>query len=194
MHQYEGMVKENTKDRIMDEAQILVQLRGHNGYSYRDLSKTLGIATSAIHYHFQSKDDLGSALIERYRKRVETRLAEVAVRSSELKQRMREVASIFEAIASDNQKICVCSALGSEYHSLPEAMKAELNRLVDCIEGWIHRFFAEAKAKGELTADHNPESAAALWHSALQGALVITRVTDASHLKNTISELMRTLE
>lgn len=189
-----GMVLDHAKKQILDAAQRQVQLRGHNGYSYRDLSRELDITTAGIHYHFPSKDDLGRALIERYGKNVTTYLAEIAATSPDLKTRMRKVAGIFESIIGDNGKVCICAALGSEYHALPEVMKKELGRLISEIEGWIHRFLAEGKARGELPEAIDAKSLATLWHSALQGALVMSRATDGKRLQNTIQELMRTIQ
>ena len=48
----------NTREKIVDHAFQLMLQRGVNGFSYRDISKPLGVKNAAIHYHFPSKMDL----------------------------------------------------------------------------------------------------------------------------------------
>ena len=60
---------ESTAAAILDIAQRLIQMRGYNGFSFKDIATSLGIRTASIHYHFPSKADLGVSLTSRYRER-----------------------------------------------------------------------------------------------------------------------------
>ena len=64
-----------TATRILDVAEKLVEVRGFNGFSYADVSREMNITTAALHYHFASKADLGTALIARYTSRFDEALA-----------------------------------------------------------------------------------------------------------------------
>jgi TetR/AcrR family transcriptional repressor of nem operon len=58
-----------TKIEILDAAQNIIQLRGYNGFSFANISQTVGISKASIHHHFPSKAALGLLLfaaIERY--------------------------------------------------------------------------------------------------------------------------------
>ena len=46
-----------------------MQTCGFNGFSYADIAAELGITKASLHYHFQSKAELGDALIARYARR-----------------------------------------------------------------------------------------------------------------------------
>ncbi|XLM19461.1 TetR/AcrR family transcriptional regulator, partial [Chromobacterium piscinae] len=61
--------KTDTRKRILDLAEELLLTRGFNGFSYQHISSELGVRNAAIHYHFPKKNDLGVALIQRYRRR-----------------------------------------------------------------------------------------------------------------------------
>ncbi|MDF2795086.1 MAG: transcriptional regulator, TetR family [Pseudomonas orientalis] len=50
----------------MTAARKMVQTRGYNGLSFRELAKEVGIKSASIHYHFPTKGDLGAALAKRY--------------------------------------------------------------------------------------------------------------------------------
>ena len=61
-------MKENsTRERILDSAQALAQARGFNAFSYADIATELGVKKASIHYHFPSKQNLETQLLERYR-------------------------------------------------------------------------------------------------------------------------------
>ena len=62
-------------DQILDLAQSLIQTRGYNAMSYRHLADEIGIKTSSVHYYFPAKEDLGRALIVRYREAFKGALA-----------------------------------------------------------------------------------------------------------------------
>ena len=56
-------------DEILDVAEALVQTRGYNGFSFRDVAAAVGVKSSSVHYHFPTKADLGATLARRYRER-----------------------------------------------------------------------------------------------------------------------------
>src|SRR3954454_23736387 len=59
----------DTRERILDTAERLLQARGFNGFSYGDVAGELGITRAALHYHHPGKAELGEALIARYTER-----------------------------------------------------------------------------------------------------------------------------
>jgi len=55
----------STKDRILDAAEILLAERGPGETSLRDITAAAGVNLAAVNYHFQSKDALLRAVIDR---------------------------------------------------------------------------------------------------------------------------------
>ena len=56
----------DTKSAILERAMTLLQTRGFDGFSYKDISEPMGVKNAAIHYHYPSKTDLALAMIEHY--------------------------------------------------------------------------------------------------------------------------------
>ena len=54
-----------TKDRILDAAEILMAERGPGETSLRDITAAAGVNLAAVNYHFQSKDALLRAVVDR---------------------------------------------------------------------------------------------------------------------------------
>ena len=55
------MTATDTKQTILEAARRVVQSRGYNALSFRELAKEVGIKSASIHYHFPTKGDLGAA-------------------------------------------------------------------------------------------------------------------------------------
>jgi AcrR family transcriptional regulator len=54
-----------TKDRILDAAEALLAERGPGETSLRDITTAAGVNLAAVNYHFQSKDHLLRAVVDR---------------------------------------------------------------------------------------------------------------------------------
>jgi len=182
---------DDIKTRLLDAAQLLVQTRGHNGYSYRDLAEQVGIRTASIHYHFPTKTDLAVALVRRYREAMEESMAKVAVSKTSLADRLEAVSRAFADTLKSDSRVCVCCALAAEYAGLPPEVQAELKRLIADSETWIARFLTEGRARGEMAGDLDPVDLARLWYASLQGALVMARASRTDTLADVTAMLKR---
>ena len=60
------MKTEDTKSKILDVAQDLIQRLGVNAMSYHHISEAVGIRKASIHHHFPSKEDLLEEVLKRY--------------------------------------------------------------------------------------------------------------------------------
>ena len=53
-----------TRDSIISFADHFIRDKGFNAFSFNDISKSIGIKTASIHYHFPTKTDLAIAIIK----------------------------------------------------------------------------------------------------------------------------------
>ena len=174
-------MKPDIKARLLDAAQRLVQTCGHNGFSFRDLSREVGIRTASIHYHFPTKTDLAVALVRRYREALGAAMADIAVKKTSLAERLESTAKLYIDTLNNESRVCVCAALAGEYLSLPRKVQIELGKLISDSEAWMARFLAEGRSRAEIAKDSDPVSLARLWYAALQGALLVARTGRAGN-------------
>ncbi len=59
------MAEPNTKERILDSAEYLFANKGLKDTSVRDITSQADVHLAAVNYHFQSKDGLVRAVMER---------------------------------------------------------------------------------------------------------------------------------
>jgi TetR/AcrR family transcriptional repressor of nem operon len=168
-------MKAGMRTRLLDVAQRLVQTSGYHGFSFRDLSREVGIRTASIHYHFPTKTDLAVALVRRYRHAMGRAMNEIAAQRDSLAERLDATVRLYTDTLNQGSRICVCAALGGEYASLPPEVQGELKELITDGERWLDRFLFEGRARGEIPKESDPQALARLWYAALQGALLVAR-------------------
>jgi len=61
----EALTPADTKTRILNAAEKLFGMNGFDATSLRDITAEAQVNLAAVNYHFQSKDSLIDALIER---------------------------------------------------------------------------------------------------------------------------------
>ena len=168
------MSANETATLLLDQAQTLVQERGFNAFSYKDLAKAVGIRTASIHYHFPSKGDLGVALMQRYSAGLEGLLTSLDARRSSHLSRLK---GLIDAYAATEAKgaICLCGSLASDLNTLPEHLAGAVAAYLDRSLAWIQTVLEDGIREGEFTPKGKPADLAAILISSLQGALMLSR-------------------
>src|SRR5208337_1164864 len=107
-----------TKSAILDVAQELLQTRGFNAFSIKDLADRVRIRTSSIHYYFPTKADLCRALISRHRQRVADVLAQLDQQVSEPRKRLERFVSVFQSTIDAGNRMCPFGMLAADSETL----------------------------------------------------------------------------
>lgn len=110
----------NTLDTLLDAAEDGMRLRGYHAVSFRELADELGIKSSSVHYYFRQKEDLGLALVERYRERFFAALDAEAASATTPQQRVRAFTRVYRQALVGSDRICLCGMLGAESCGLPK--------------------------------------------------------------------------
>ncbi len=180
----------DTRTELLDEAQRLVQERGFNAFSYRDLARTLGIKTASIHYHFPTKGDLGLALIERYTEQLQSDLKTIEKRHTTPADR---IGAFIDGYRSTQRAgaMCLCGALATDLVTLPEPIRPAVARYMKHSEDWLERTIEQGIDEGEFQGD--APDLAAMTLSTLQGALVVSRTRTKTAARDLMTRVKRTV-
>lgn len=181
----------DTASAILDLAEMLIQTRGYNAFSYQDISEALHIRKPSIHYHFPSKADLGVAVIERYAARFGEGLDVIARdprRSS--KEMLGLYVEPYLEFARTKDKVCLCGALAGEMLALPEALRQRVDRFFKEHQLWLTRILRRGVERDEFRLLEKPARMARLIFGALQGALLVKRTTgDPAQLHDVVAAI-----
>ena len=180
-----------TAEKILDLAEMLIQTRGCNAFSYQDIADVLEIRKASIHYHFESKTELVIAVIDRYTAKFEKTLDEIAGDETASSMAMFEhYTAPYVAFAATPDRVCLSGALSGEILALPAALRERVALFFRSHQRWLKRILARGAARGEFRLADSADKTARLIFGALQGALLVQRTTgDSSQLKDVISAL-----
>lgn len=166
----------NTREQLLDYAQILIGTRGCNGFSYRDLAEHVGVKTSSIHYYFPCKDDLVREAIEDYSSRAKARVYGIDETLPADVKLDRYAAILENVICSGGKQLCIGGMLASDLDSLPESVRCVLRRFFNDMERWLTQVLEEGVAQGTLQVCDDPRMVARAMFAAVQGSMLTARV------------------
>ncbi len=169
------MTTNETRSALLEVAEELVQTRGFNAFSFRDLSERVGIRTASIHYHFPTKADLGLALIVGQRERVRQALEAIDVRGEPAPARLRSYADVFLSTLRNGHRMCLCGMLAADADTLGDDMLRELRLSFDEHETWLERVLTEGRSARTLAFQGSSIDRARLFLAALEGGLLVAR-------------------
>jgi len=166
----------DTKTEILDRAAELLQTRGYNGFSYRDISSPMGVKNAAIHYHYPSKGDLAMALVDRYTDILRGATREFMAHGGSAK---KQLDNLFRFTLSECQRgrlVCPIGAFSVDFENLPQTVKAAASRFHEATMKWLIQVLEVGREQEELQFEGTPEGRALALLSSLQGARQIGRM------------------
>ena len=162
-------------DQILDLAQSLIQTRGYNAMSYRHLADEIGIKTSSIHYYFPAKEDLGRALMARYRETIKGALAQIDSDTNDPSLKIERYAELF---ANSVRSGCIClgGMLATDLMTLPQGVQTEVKKFFSENEAWLSSVLNAGRKSGQFTFEGSPKNKAETIFSTLEGAMIAARL------------------
>ncbi|POA98355.1 TetR/AcrR family transcriptional regulator [Chromobacterium sinusclupearum] len=168
--------KTDTRKRILDLAEELLLTRGFNGFSYQHISSELGVRNAAIHYHFPKKNDLGVALIQRYRRRFQRFIEQQAGWGAA--EQLESYFGLSDQYYQQRKQICPSGIFSTEFQTLPEDMRQEAAAFIDEMRQWAVAIVRKGREVGAMRYAGTPEAVGMLLFAALQGGLQLARIDE----------------
>jgi TetR/AcrR family transcriptional repressor of nem operon len=164
----------DTRSRILDISQRLVQVRGFNSFSYADIAVELGITRASLHYHFPSKAELGEALIARYSEHFAGALAGIDAQALDAPSKLLTYAGLYTAVLREG-RMCLCGMLAAEYETLPMPIRNAVVSFLDDNEIWLERVLEQGHKDRSLRFNGSARETARSILSGLEGAMLVAR-------------------
>ncbi len=165
----------NTREQIIETAHQLMLQRGYNGFSYKDISKPLGVKNAAIHYHFPCKADLVRELIRENHELLKQMTGEFMAYGGEARPQLEGLFAFTVQQCGCGRPICIIGALAVDYEDLPEDIKAANEAFISDSTSWLSRVLELGREQGELEFNGDPEIKAMLIMASIQGLRQIAR-------------------
>lgn len=182
--------RSDTRERLLEITRSLVQDHGFRGFSYRHLAQALGIKAAAVHYHFRSKGDLGTAVVSEMRQGFQAWVATLEGKHPGARARLQAFFDLHAELAT-SARVSVIGILEAEYSALSDPMRRELEWFAAEVHGWLAKVLRQGLEKGELHFPGEPDDQATLIFAAVQGALLLARSLGPERYRVAVDQLSR---
>lgn len=182
------MEKENRKDQIVELTLQMMRSKGYVAISYDDLAKQLGVTKASIHYHFEKKEDLGVAVIER----IISNQRRTSQSTEPASVRLREFIA-YRTSRLGCHAICPISSLQADYACLPEALQIKLLELCQLELETLTAILEAGKLEQLILPSENAPTLAALILTSIRGAMQYGRVLGIDMYPQVIQQFNRLL-
>jgi len=166
--------RHDTRERILDVAENLVQTRGFNGFSYADVATEVGVTTASLHYHFPGKNRLGEALIVRWTSRHMGTLTAIENEHATASARLAAYTDLYTGVSRGN-RLGLCCMLAAEHQTLPPPMRELVRDFFTANQDWLQRVLDAGRADASLAFDSSARDASLVILAGILGASLIAR-------------------
>ena len=179
----------STREQIIDKAFQLMLQRGMNGFSYRDISKPLGMKNAAIHYHFPNKTDLIKALIDENHQLLRRSTSQFMAYGGPAREQLEGLFAFTMNQCKCGRPICMVGALAIDYDELSEELKDANNRFMKDSVKWLTRVMEVGREQEEFHFGGEAMSKAVSILAMIQGARQMARVHGLDYLDKIFQQI-----
>ncbi len=159
-----------TAQRIITSAEAMIREGGYYGFSFRQIADELSIKSASVHYHFPTKEALGSAVAENYTERFVQQLGDFSDQGA-----IQHYLGLFTASLKNDGRACLCGILAGEAGKIPESLRIALQEFSQKNVTWLQGAFAQLHP--QWTAEEC-RKAAMIFFSSLEGAMVFAALNN----------------
>jgi TetR/AcrR family transcriptional repressor of nem operon len=175
----------DTRQKILNVAQRLIQTRSFHGFSFQDIAEEVGIRKASLYHYFESKDAVAISVLERATGWVTGELAQADGLGAS--DRLERYFDLFGTLHGKGERMCP----GGSFASLIDAVSSPLQRAVHAFSkmhlDWLEDVVREGVEQGQFAiGPQRPRDVAVQIYAAVQGALLTARLTSDPHALDTI--------
>ena len=180
----------DTRQRILDSAQRLTQTRSFHGFSFQDIADEVGVRKASLYHHFDSKDEVAVAMLKRAADWVRAELKKTEER--EPKERLEAYFDIFHQIYGKGERMCPGGSFAAVFDAVSSPVQTAVHRFAKMHVDWLEDVVRDGVEQGQFTiGDQRPRDVAAQIAAAVQGALLVGRLSSDRHVLDVVVEGMR---
>jgi TetR/AcrR family transcriptional regulator, transcriptional repressor for nem operon len=190
-----------TRAKLLDAARDVIRTQGYAGSTVDDICAAAGVTKGSFFHHFDSKEELGVAAIERFGAMAATWFANAPYRSA-TDPRDRVLGYVDFRISLLQGEIplytCLIGTTVQEAYASHPNLRGVCDRILSEHVAELTRDLAAAKARYAPAASWDPESVGYFMQCVLQGAFIFAKakqnaeIATASlgHLRNYLVTLL----
>lgn len=180
-----------TKEKILTEAIKFISTRGTNAFSYKDISKEIGIKTSSIHYYFSTKNDLIIAVLQYViQKNKEDRKRN---NYNNMKSALMGYIDEYVLIREEN-KVSIIAALAADINTLEPRVKGILSNYIEEEIDYLAHILNEGKKDNLFIYKATPRIQALMILTNILAISRISMITKKIYFKKVTRQILINIE
>jgi TetR/AcrR family transcriptional repressor of nem operon len=180
----------STREKILDAAQDLIQTRSFHGFSFQDIADRVGVRKASLYHHFDSKDAVALAVLERSADWVRTQSAKLD--GEDPAARLEHYFEMFRDIHGKGERMCPGGSFASVFGGISSSVQSALHRFTKLHLDLLESIIREGAERGQFQIkDQRPRDVAMQILAGAQGALMIGRLTGDAHVIDAVTAEFR---
>jgi TetR/AcrR family transcriptional repressor of nem operon len=168
----------STKQRLLDAGLPLLLEHGYNDLGVQAVLEATGVPKGSFYHHFRDKEDFALEVVDRYMRGVHEGLDRCL--GDPVRPPLERVRAFFEATAeqyrTEGYMGCLLGGLGQELAGVSEIFRRKIEECFSEIAARLARCLAEARRRGDIRAEPDPEQLASLLVDCWEGAALRSRL------------------
>ena len=123
---YRKVASMDTRDKILNSAQRLIQTRSFHGFSFQDIADEVGIRKASLYHYFASKDDVALAVLEGATNWVSAQMEKIE--GQEPIERLEAYLDMFRVIHGKGERMCPGGSFGAVFGAVSSPLQTALHR------------------------------------------------------------------
>ena len=180
-----------TRTKILNSAQRLIQTRSFEGFSFQDIADEVGIRKASLYHHFDSKDAVAIAVLKRGADWVTGQLD--ATKELAPPERLERYFDLFHDLHGKAERMCPGGSFASVFGAVSPAVQRALHAFTKMHLDWLEGVVREGAALGAFEiGEQAPRDVALQIFSSVQGALLTGRLTADPGVLDAVATELRT--
>ena len=180
----------DTRERILDSAQRLIQTRSFHGFCFQDIANEVGIRKPSVFHYFDSKDELAVAVLQHAADWVVAQLQEAD--ALDPAARLQRYFDMFGTIHGKGERMCPLGSFGALFDAISPPVQRALHQHTKWHFDWLESVVRDGVAQGQFAiGDQRPHDVALQIFASVQGALLTGRLATDPHVIEQIGAALR---
>jgi TetR/AcrR family transcriptional repressor of nem operon len=167
-----------TKQRLLDAGMAMLLEHGYHDLGIQALLEATSIPKGSFYHHFKDKEDFALQVIDQYMGHVHAGLD--ACLDDQRRPPLERVRRFFEQTQKSYRKEgylgCLLGGLGQELSGVSEVFRRKVEQCFSAIAKRIAVCLEEARERGDIPADSDPQRMASLLVDCWEGAALRSRL------------------
>ncbi|GAC18913.1 hypothetical protein GARC_1946 [Paraglaciecola arctica BSs20135] len=181
-----------TKLALINLAEEILQTKSFANVSFQALAKGVGIKKGSVYYHFESKEELGEAIIDRAIALLKQNLKNIEHQPNA--KQLHVYTNWFAKHIGAAQKLCPGASFAASWDAVPEKTQIKVQQLYRLHQESLSKIIQRGRETKEFAlTDKTPEELSTLVFALLQGGLLASRVSQDTEEFDTCKSLALSL-